>query len=180
MFFGDDKITEEEFKILLAQTGGLSFIKGKWIEVDHEKLQSTLEAYEKAKELSENGEYTIAEAMRMQLNATELLDIKDDDVSLEVSNGEWLNSITSKLTNPSLIDNIAISNDFKATLRVYQQKGFDWLNYMKNLGFGACLADDMGLGKTVQIIALLEHIRVNAKGRSLLIIPASLMGNWQK
>jgi SNF2 family DNA or RNA helicase len=180
LFFGDDKITEEEFRALLAQTGGLSFIKGKWVEVDHEKLQSTLEAYEKAKELSESGEYTIAEAMRMQLNAAELFGIKEDDVSLEVSNGEWLNSITSKLTNPSLIDNIAISDDFKATLRAYQQKGFDWLNYMKKLGFGACLADDMGLGKTVQIIALLEHIRVNSGGRSLLIIPASLMGNWQK
>jgi SNF2 family DNA or RNA helicase len=180
LFFGDDKITEEEFRTLLAQTGGLSFIKGKWIEVDHEKLQSTLEAYEKAKELSEIGECTIAEAMRMQLNAAELLGIKEDDVSLEVSNGEWLNSITSKLINPSEIENIAISDDFKAILRVYQQKGLDWLNYMKNLGFGACLADDMGLGKTVQIIALLEHIRVNTSGRSLLIIPASLMGNWQK
>jgi SNF2 family DNA or RNA helicase len=180
LFFGDDKITEEEFKKLLAQTGGLAFIKGKWVEVDHEKLQSTLDAYEKAKELSESGEYTISEAMRMQLNAAELLGIKEDDVSLEVSNGEWLNSITSKLTNPALIDNIAISEDFKATLRAYQQKGFDWLNYMKNSGFGACLADDMGLGKTVQIIALLEHARVNTKGRSLLIIPASLMGNWQK
>ncbi len=180
LFFGEDKITEEEFKALLAQTSGLSFIKGKWVEVDHERLQSTLEAYEKAKELSESGQYSIAEAMRIQLNAEELLGIKKEDIGLEVSNGMWLNSVTAKLTNPSLIDDIALGNDFKATLRGYQQKGFDWLNYMKTLGFGACLADDMGLGKTVQIIALLDHIRVNTKGRTLLIIPASLMGNWQK
>ncbi|TCO68870.1 DEAD/DEAH box helicase [Marinisporobacter balticus] len=180
LFFGEDQMTEEELRMLLAQTSGLSFIKGKWVEVDHEKLQATLEAYEKAKQLLERGECTIGEAMRMQLNAAELLDIKDDDVSIEVSNGEWLNSITSKLKNPSLIKNIAISDDFKATLRGYQKKGFDWLNYMKNLGFGACLADDMGLGKTVQIIALLEHVRLNTTGRSLLIMPASLMGNWQK
>jgi len=180
MFFGDDKITEEELRTLLAQTSGLSFIKGKWVEVDHEKLQATLAAYEKAKELSEDGEYTIAEAMRLQLNSSEFLGIKEEIVNLEVSNGAWLNSIATKLTNPSLIENMAISDDFKATLRGYQQKGFDWLSYMKHLGFGACLADDMGLGKTVQIIALLEHIRVNTRGRSLLIIPASLMGNWQK
>ena len=82
MFFGDDKITEEEFRELLAQTGGLSFIKGKWVEVDHEKLQATLEAYEKAKELSKKGEYTIAEAMRMQINAAELLGIKEDEVNI--------------------------------------------------------------------------------------------------
>lgn len=181
IFFGDDKITEEEIKALLAESSGLSFIKGKWIEVDHEKLQATLAAYEKTKELTESGEYNLAEAMRLQLNAAEILDINEDDVSLEVSNGEWLKSITAKLTNISLIDNIAVSDDFKATLREYQQSGLDWLNYMKKLGFGACLADDMGLGKTVQIIALLEHSRINMKGtKSLLIIPASLMGNWQK
>lgn len=57
LFFGDDKITEEEFRALLAQTGGLSFIKGKWVEVDHARLQATLEAYEKAKELAEEGAY---------------------------------------------------------------------------------------------------------------------------
>jgi len=180
MFFGEDKITEEEVRKLLAQTSGLSLIKGKWVEVDQVKLQSTLEAYEKAKELSESGEYTIAEAMHMQLNAEEFLGIMGEKVDLQVSNGDWLSSVTSKLKNPSLIHNIEISPDFKATLRAYQQKGFDWLNYMKNLGFGACLADDMGLGKTVQVIALLEHLRVNTSGRALLIIPASLMGNWQK
>ncbi|WNF35091.1 DEAD/DEAH box helicase [Bacillaceae bacterium IKA-2] len=181
IFFGDDKITEEEIKALLAESSGLSFIKGKWIEVDHEKLQATLAAYEKTKELTESGEYNLAEALRLQLNAADILDINEADVSLEVANGEWLKSITAKLTNISLIDNIAVSDDFKATLREYQQSGLDWLNYMKKLGFGACLADDMGLGKTVQIIALLEHSRINTNGtKSLLIIPASLMGNWQK
>ncbi len=180
LYFGEEKITEEEFRSLVAQTSGLSFIKGKWVEVDHEKLQATLEAYENAKKLSDNGEYSIAEAMRIQLNAATLLGVNEDAVNLEVSNGEWLNTVTAKLTNPTLIANTATSDDFRATLRAYQQKGFDWLNYMKTLGFGACLADDMGLGKTVQIIALLEHMRVQASNRSLLIIPASLMGNWQK
>jgi len=208
LFFGDDKITEEEFRALLAQTGGLSFIKGKWVEVDHARLQATLEAYEKAKELAKQGAYNMAEAIRLQLHANTLLDIREEEVSLEVSNGEWLNSVTAKLINPSLIENTPAGAGFRATLRPYQQKGFDWLHYMKNYGFGACLADDMGLGKTVQVIALLEHIRSKAgtaavtgdtdtgaaadpnanadAGRngksfkSLLVIPASLMGNWQK
>ena len=180
LFFGDDKISEEEFRELLNQTGGLSFIKGKWVEVDQEKLKATLVAYEKAQELSKSGECTIAEAMRLQLNAKQAFGVRDEDVSLEVSNGEWMDSVISKLVNPLLIDNVVLGGDFNAILRAYQQKGVDWLNYMKRFGFGACLADDMGLGKTVQIIALLEHIRVNGGARSLLIIPASLMGNWQK
>ncbi len=59
--------------------------------------------------------------------------------------------------------------------------GYTWLSYMNRLGFGACLADDMGLGKTVQVLAYLEQMR--RKGgdvRVLLIVPALLLGNWQK
>ena len=52
---------------------------------------------------------------------------------------------------------------------------------MNTLGFGACLADDMGLGKTVQILAFLEALRAQKpNGKVLLIVPASLLGNWQK
>jgi len=49
---------------------------------------------------------------------------------------------------------------------------------MKMLGLGACLADDMGLGKTVQVIALLNHIKTQRHEKALLVIPASLIGNW--
>ena len=52
---------------------------------------------------------------------------------------------------------------------------------MNKLNFGACLADDMGLGKTVQVLAFLEKLRKTKKDASvLLIVPASLLGNWQK
>jgi non-specific serine/threonine protein kinase len=51
---------------------------------------------------------------------------------------------------------------------------------MKDMGFGALLADDMGLGKTVQILALLESLRQHGGFKALLILPASLIGNWRK
>jgi non-specific serine/threonine protein kinase len=42
-----------------------------------------------------------------------------------------------------------------------------------------CLADDMGLGKTVQVLGLLDTLKhQSAKGASLLVVPASLLGNW--
>ncbi|MHA1442721.1 MAG: SNF2-related protein [Candidatus Heimdallarchaeota archaeon] len=44
---------------------------------------------------------------------------------------------------------------FQGELRPYQVVGFSWLYYLRNVGFGACLADDMGLGKTIQVIAML-------------------------
>ena len=49
---------------------------------------------------------------------------------------------------------------------------------MRKLGLGACLADDMGLGKTVQVLAWLSALRQTGSMRALLVVPASLLGNW--
>ncbi len=62
----------------------------------------------------------------------------------------------------------------------YQQKGLNWLSFLDSLGFGACLADDMGLGKTIQILGFLSILRIKEPDKtSLLIIPASLISNWE-
>ncbi|MEU7226249.1 DEAD/DEAH box helicase [Streptomyces chrestomyceticus] len=69
-----------------------------------------------------------------------------------------------------------------ATLRDYQLRGLDWLHRMTSLGLGGCLADDMGLGKTVTLIALHLHRQSDpaSAGPTLVVCPASLMGNWQR
>ncbi len=180
IYFGDEKMTKEEIEKLLLETNGLSLIKGKWVEVDHEKLKAILSAYEKANDISELDGLTMAEAMRMQLNPEEALGINDKNISLEISNGKWIKTVRDKLINLNNIGNLSPGNDFKAILRHYQNVGFNWLMSMKNLGFGALLADDMGLGKTVQILALLEYMREKEDFKALLIIPASLIGNWEK
>ncbi|MHA4806950.1 DEAD/DEAH box helicase [Flavitalea flava] len=52
-----------------------------------------------------------------------------------------------------------------ATLRPYQQKGFEWLLLLSEAGAGACLADDMGLGKTLQTICFLAyHSQASSQG----------------
>jgi non-specific serine/threonine protein kinase len=85
-----------------------------------------------------------------------------------------------RLVHPASHKNVSKVPSFHATLRAYQETGYQWLNQMSHFGFGACLADDMGLGKTVQMIAFLEYKRVHHGGQVLLILPASLIGNWQK
>ncbi|WP_329027385.1 DEAD/DEAH box helicase [Streptomyces sp. NBC_00690] len=65
-----------------------------------------------------------------------------------------------------------------ATLRDYQQRGLAWLDLMTSLGLGGCLADDMGLGKTVTLIAL--HLHRDRPEPTLVVCPASLLGNWQR
>ncbi|QJT07232.1 DEAD/DEAH box helicase [Streptomyces asoensis] len=65
-----------------------------------------------------------------------------------------------------------------ATLRDYQLRGLAWLDLMTSLGLGGCLADDMGLGKTITVIAL--HLKRARTEPTLVVCPASLMGNWQR
>lgn len=75
---------------------------------------------------------------------------------------------------------------FQGELRSYQKEGLSWFGFLRNFGFGGCLADDMGLGKTVQVLALLESRRVlrtqhgSKLGPSLVVVPKSLVFNWKQ
>jgi non-specific serine/threonine protein kinase len=175
---GGQTITVDEMRKLLSETDGLALIKGNWVEVDAKRISETLEAFEQIQKKVLLGDLTMAEAMRMQLSPSKALNIKEDLCEVEVSNGEWLSNIITKLKKPDACETILCGTDFNTTLREYQQKGLGWLYTMKELGLGACLADDMGLGKTVQVIALLNNSRMTKNEKVLLIVPASLIGNW--
>lgn len=71
---------------------------------------------------------------------------------------------------------------FLATLRPYQQDGFEWLQFLREQGLGGILADDMGLGKTVQTLCHLHCERVNGRADlpSLILAPKSVVPNWEK
>ncbi len=85
-----------------------------------------------------------------------------------------------KLRNLEEIDETEVPATFKGELRPYQKAGYDWLSFLNEYKFGGCLADDMGLGKTVQTLALLQKQKDNGAHCSLLIMPTSLIYNWQK
>ena len=67
----------------------------------------------------------------------------------------------------------------EGVLRQYQVEGFKWLKTMAHYGFGGILADEMGLGKTVQTIAFIISEYKTKKIPSLIIVPTSLLFNWQ-
>ena len=164
------ELSEQEIRDLLSMTDGLAFIKGRWVEVDHERLQRLIEAFEQAHDRS----LSVFEAMREAAAGT------DDDL-VEVTRGEWLDRLVTRMRTPARIDDYEPPKRLRATLRPYQESGYAWMCYLQELGFGACLADDMGLGKTVQLIAFLEHLKETSERgvRVLLVVPASLIGNWQ-
>lgn len=185
LFLGDTQISEKEARQLLSESEGLAFIKNKWVAVDPEKLQQTLNAYEKAKKLMTKEGFSLKDALRMQLAPEKLLDVNTQEVDWGISNGKWLKSVIQKMLNPELITSVKPGKAFKAKLRDYQKKGLSWLYFLHSLQFGACLADDMGLGKTIQALAFLNIMKSKLKesGKpykaSLLVIPASLIGNWE-
>lgn len=73
-----------------------------------------------------------------------------------------------------------VPEGFTGTLRAYQKAGYDWLHFLRQHGFGGCLADDMGVGKTPQALALLLSVQGNSPHASLLVLPRSLVFNWER
>ncbi len=172
---GGEPITRDEAARLLSEVEGLVLIKNRWVEVDKEKLEAALAAYSQVEDLLADG-LTLAEAMRLSLNPSAVLG--DTAVATGVSFGEWFAEVRRRLTDPSRVTAATPGAGFRATLRPYQQVGLNWLAFLDSLGFGPCLADDMGLGKTVQVLAFLDTIRQRQTTPSLLVVPASLIGNW--
>lgn len=164
-------LTREDVEQLLCQTEGLAYIKGKWVEVNHDRLKRLLEELD-----GKNVEITLLQALRGHAD-----NALPEDEGVPMSNGKWLSELLLKLRQPENIRKSRIPGTVNAQLRPYQRNGYTWLHYMWKLGFGACLADDMGLGKTLQALTFMEKLRRDKEAkRILLIVPASLLGNWQK
>ena len=85
-----------------------------------------------------------------------------------------------KLQGFEEIEDYELPKGFKGKLRPYQKAGYNWMRFLAEYSFGGCLADDMGLGKTVQTLALLQSQKSEgAIQTSLLVMPTSLIYNWQ-
>ncbi|HKK90159.1 MAG TPA: DEAD/DEAH box helicase [Desulfobacteraceae bacterium] len=179
LYFGDNPVSLEEAKALLSQSSGLARLKNRWIEVDRERLEALLKAYEKALVLNRHRGLTMSEALQLQLHPEQLNpDVEETDI--EIARGQWLETVMANLNDPGRAPATGPGGGFSAELRHYQQKGVNWLLFLDDLGLGACLADDMGLGKTVQILGFLSAVTEKSPGKpSLLIIPASLISNWE-
>lgn len=78
------------------------------------------------------------------------------------------------------IPETAAPEHLQKILRPYQVSGFQWLNYLNDVGWGGILADDMGLGKTVQALSMLHHYKeINGGLKALVVCPTTLIYNWR-
>ncbi|ACT95781.1 DEAD/DEAH box helicase [Dyadobacter fermentans] len=114
--------------------------------------------------------------LRLRMHHLALVqELKEDNLATAVISRKLEN-----LRNFQQIEPAEAPHHFQGILRPYQKTGYDWLRFLKQYRFGGCLADDMGLGKTVQTLALLQSEKEGGADRpSILIMPTSLLYNWQ-
>jgi non-specific serine/threonine protein kinase len=180
---GDEEITEAELRTLRQGADGLVLLKGRWVEVDREKLDEVLRRWKAAQRSAGDG-LSFIEAMRLVAGA----DLADGKPEAEadrewagVRAGAWLAETLAELRGARGEAQADPGEALRTALRPYQREGVRWLWALSRLGLGGCLADDMGLGKTVQVLALLLLLKRHGAipGPHLLVVPASLLANWK-
>ena len=95
---------------------------------------------------------------------------------------QGLSELAERLKGQTGLPTTPLPAGLHAELRPYQHQGLDWLQFLRSHGLAGILADDMGLGKTLQTLA---HIQCEKEaGRldrpALVVVPVSLLGNWQR
>ena len=164
-------ITVEEVESLLEMSEGLALLKGKWVEVNKDKLAALLAEFQRI--LESDQKISLLDALHGNLFEKKDKDKKDYseerkevnvDGDIIITNGDWLKTFLSNMRAAATNENIEVPENVNATLRPYQKAGYSWLAGMYKYGFGACLADDMGLGKTLQTLTFMGSIRSGKGG----------------
>ncbi|WP_183243573.1 DEAD/DEAH box helicase [Anoxybacillus mongoliensis] len=171
------ELTEQQFAELVEQKRRLVRIRDQWVQLDPAVIQHVQKLMKQAKQ-----EGLSIRDVLMQTLAEKTNEQHEDDEPIDIELNRSFTSLVKKMKNIDHIQTVTVPKTFQGTLRPYQQRGVDWLVFLRQLGFGGCLADDMGLGKTIQMLAYLAYVKENEKrnGPALLICPTSVIGNWQK
>ncbi len=172
---GNDPLTDQEMTELAAATTPVIKLRNNWLVIDPALARKAKVALSKHRD---GRPVTPAVALRAALTGS----IEVDGRTVEVHPGATLEKVRERIVDASSVSPLDTPDGLDATLRDYQRQGFTWLAELTGIGLGACLADDMGLGKTIQVIALHLHRRARglANGPTLVVCPASLLGNWER
>ena len=178
-------LTRQELAALAGSGRGLALLRGQWVEVDRERLEAVLAHWEEVRRQAGPDGLSLLEGMRLlagaRLGSEGQAPTEEERAWVQVQAGPWLEQTLRTLRGPEALDEHAAIPGLEASLRPYQRAGVHWLHVLSRLGLGACLADDMGLGKTLQVLALLAWRKAHLPRGAphLVVVPASLVGNWQ-
>jgi SNF2 family DNA or RNA helicase len=170
---GDHEISAKELRALAQQKSTLVKVRGQWVEVDAGDIKDALDFLAKGPRKA-----SLGEIVRMAIGATGSAGkLEIDGIDAE----GWVGDMLAQLKGERPFRELAPPEQLRAQLRPYQVRGYSWLDFLKTVGLGACLADDMGLGKTIQTLALVRRDRALGETRPVLLVcPTSVAGNWQR
>jgi superfamily II DNA or RNA helicase len=177
-----EELTDDEMDELARTTSPIIKLRDNWVAVDSAVIKRARKRLIR----------TVTPVQALAATLTGVVDI--EDAPYEAVVGASLLTVRDRVRDAATGDLVEVPPALQADLRDYQRRGLTWLAELTSLGLGACLADDMGLGKTITVIALhlhrqgLDTPRSSLAGHAtsekdvgptLVVCPASLLGNWE-
>ncbi len=167
-----EELTDDEMDELARAAGPIIKLRDNWVAVDSAVIKRARKRLIR----------TITPVQALAATLTGVVDI--EEVPYEAVVGASLLQVRDRLRDAATGEPVPVPLGLRAELRDYQRRGLSWLAELTSMGLGACLADDMGLGKTITLIALHLHRAGEDTGSTggaptLVVCPASLLGNWE-
>ncbi|TFC53752.1 MULTISPECIES: DEAD/DEAH box helicase [unclassified Cryobacterium] len=172
---GEDVPFDEVFRALATGQELMILPDGTYFSLDRPELQQLRHLIEEARGLQDSPN----DSLRINRAQSDLWEELQDLGSAEAEAAAWRDTLAG-LADGATIAHRELPAAVQASLRPYQQTGFDWLGFLYDTGLGGVLADDMGLGKTLQAIALIVDARERQSARRpfLVVAPTSVVHNW--
>ncbi len=182
---GDALVTADEIQELARLKVPLVRVRGQWVELRPEDVAAAVQLTERAPG-RQSATMSAGDVLRVGLG------LETTETGLLVTGvtaDGWLGTLLASGGQDGRPTSRGTPLGFVGALRPYQERGLAWLEFLGDLGLGACLADDMGLGKTAQVLALLVAERsspttgaptAGASGPTLVVCPMSVVENWRR
>ena len=171
---GDQDVLPEQLEEFVRTGVPIVWLQGHWHELNLEQAGEVLRRIRKTPVETR----TVAETLKLSIGIGK----GPGDLPVDrVLSAGWLTQFIDRLKGGRSLEPLVAPEGFNGVLRPYQERGFGWMAFLRQWGFGACLADDMGLGKTIQALALILKVKLEGcRSPILLTAPLSVLSNWQR
>ena len=179
-----EKITQVDWDTLI-RTQGIFELEDRVEVIPPQTLETVKKLLGK---VEDGSKVTASKKNHLEIPKLEILEwLQLSSYGITVNLPEEDKQLFARLLGENPVDKVSVSDKFKGSLRQYQEEAYQWLTFLYQHKFGACLADDMGLGKTIQAIAFLTALEDGTIKKSssaiglpsLIVVPPSLVYNWE-